>query len=420
MNCFSRSFVAACLLLCSACGAPASETPAGESSYAVHYTIKPDPAAARVHVTMQVRQPRLLLREIHFDDHMGRVEAIDHGEDVRSENGRIYWQPGVTGGEISWHVDIRHKRNSGGHDAWLDLSWGIFRAEDIIPPASTRTLKGARSETSFSFDLPAKWSVVTEYSMPDGRATLQNPDRRFDQPHGWIALGKLGVRRETIAATRVTVAGPQGHDVRRMDMLALLNWTLPEINKLFPQRLPRLTIFSASEPMWRGGLSAPASLFIHADRPMISENATSTLLHETMHVVLGLRAQAGDDWIVEGLAEYYSIELLRKGGAITQKRFREALNWQTAWGTEADTLCGQTSSGARTALAVTILAALDNEIRAAGNKDLSDVVRQLLALEKNISLADLLDITSELLGARPDALHSDQLRGCSTITAANN
>ena len=41
-------------------------------------------------------------------------------------------------------------------------------------------------------------------------------------------MGKLGVRRETIAGTRIAVAAPEGQTVRRMDMLALLNWILPE------------------------------------------------------------------------------------------------------------------------------------------------------------------------------------------------
>ena len=44
--------------------------------------------------------------------------------------------------------------------------------------------------------------------------------------------------------------------------------------------LPRLLIVSAGDPMWRGGLSGPSSMFLHSDRPLISENRTSTLLHE--------------------------------------------------------------------------------------------------------------------------------------------
>ena len=38
------------------------------------------------------------------------------------------------------------------------------------------------------------------------------------------------------------------------------------------------------------------------------------LLHEVMHAMLGIHATSGDDWIVEGLAEFYSLELLRLSG----------------------------------------------------------------------------------------------------------
>ena len=51
-------------------------------------------------------------------------------------------------------------------------------------------------------------------------------------------MGRLGVRRETLAGVRVAIAGPEGHDVRRMDMLALLSWTLPELVAILPSKFP--------------------------------------------------------------------------------------------------------------------------------------------------------------------------------------
>src|SRR3546814_11955514 len=77
---------------------------------------------------------------------------------------------------------------------------------------------------------------------------------------------------------------------------------------------------SAGDPMWHGGLSGPRSLFVHADRPLISENGSSTLMHEMVHVVTGLRAVSGDDWIVEGIAEYYSMVLLNRSGMLSDAR----------------------------------------------------------------------------------------------------
>ena len=71
--------------------------------------------------------------------------------------------------------------------------------------------------------------------------------------------------------------------------------------------------------MWRGALSAPQSLYVHAERPLLSGNATSTLLHEIVHIGLGLADERGADWIVEGLAEYYSLEVLRRSGTISEE-----------------------------------------------------------------------------------------------------
>ena len=198
--------------------------------------------------------------------------------------------------------------------------------------------------------------------------------------------------------------------MRRMDMLALLNWTLPELNAVLPDALPRLTVVSAGEPMWRGGLSAPASLFLHAERPLISENATSALLHEVMHVALGLQARDGFDWIVEGLAEYYSIELLRRGRAITAKRAGTALEQQAEWGQSATELCARASTAETTARAVTVFAALDLELRDKSDSSLDDVLPMIAG--GAVDLDVLSEVAEQLLGSPPDALHIDALPGC--------
>jgi len=219
----------------------------------------------------------------------------------------------------------------------------------------------------------------------------------------------------------VAVAGPVGHAVRRLDTIALLNWTLPELARLLPELPPRLTIVSAGEPMWRGGLSAPQSLFLHAERPLISENATSTLLHEVMHMSLGLTSRDGYDWIVEGFAEYYSLQLLHRSGTISDSRFAAAQADIADWAKTAANLCGPTSTGPTTALAVTILDTLNSEIieKSAGESSLDDVARELWRLGEKADLALLVAATRKLIGRKPDALHSDMLPGCRTIASQN-
>jgi len=367
---------------------------------------------------MRLRQPFDLVREISFPINSD-ISDVGGDGDLRIRNGRAIWIPPSDGGTLEWRVVVHNPRGKDAFDALLNAQWGLFRAEDVIPRARSRTLKGAVSRTTLAFDLPAGWSVITEYSARDLPIIVDRKDRRFDEPAGWIAMGDLGVRRERIAGTRVAIAAPQGHDVRRMDMLALLNWTLPELHAILPDALPRLTIVSAGAPMWRGGLSAPASFFLHASRPLISENGTSSLLHEVMHTALGLRPRHGNDWIVEGLAEYYSIELLRRGKAITARRATTAFERQASWADRADTLCAAHSTGASTALAVTVLSNLNSEIVDKTDGEFSlDTLLPVLA-NNTVDLAALTSAVEDLIGSSPDALHSDKLPGCPTIEGDN-
>jgi len=421
MNCISGSLLLICLLAGTGCGVPASETASTKlsSSYSVHYAITPNPNEESVTVEMSVRQTRGHLRELTFSFSGSRISAFEADGELHVSDNSIRWLPGRDGGSLRWTARIPHKRRDSGFDALLDGDWGIFRAEDIIPRARTRTLKGAGSETSLSFHLPVGWTAVSEYSTLASQIDVVNPDRRFDQPRGWIAMGKLGIRRETIAGTRVAIAAPEGQNVRRMDMLALLNWVLPELVAVLPDAIPRLTVVSAGDPMWRGGLSAPASIFIHASRPLISENATSTLAHELVHVAIGIAAESGFDWIVEGLAEYYSLELLQRGGAITARRYQRALEKQSEWAASATTLCGPRSSGATTALAVVTLRNLDQEIRqkSAGQFSLDSVLTQLSAARSNITLGTIETIVSELIQGPSETLAVDKLPGCNQNTS---
>jgi hypothetical protein len=416
MNYISGMTLLLCLMTCAACGAPASETESVPTTrdYKIHYQIDAVPNEGVVTVQMIVEQSRGNLRELSFSTAGSQLFDFDGDGELLTEGDTIRWLPERDGGRLRWQAKIANKRSSGAYDSWLNGSWGMFRAEDIIPRAQTRTLKGANSETSMSFGLPRGWSVVSEYSSLNSRIQVDNPARRFDQPNGWIAMGILGIRRETIAGTRIAVAAPEGENVRRMDMIALLNWVLPELNGILPDHLPRLTIVSAGDPMWRGGLSAPASLFIHADRPLISENATSTLVHELMHVAMGISADDGFDWIVEGLAEYYSLELLQRGGAITARRYKRALETQEKWAKKSDNLCGRQSTGANTARAVVVFRNLDVEIRrkSAGKLSLDDVVVELAARPTGITLSILVSTVTKLLQENPTTLNIDALPGC--------
>ena len=402
----------------SVCGLPTSEsaeTDQGSNrSYQLEYIVTPDAAAGGAWVEMTLSQSSHLLREVNMRAPAEKISAPGGDGEISLADERLIWIPPPGGGSLRWFALIDHHRDGGSFDAHITADWAIFRAEDVIPQAATRALRGASSETTLSFNLPAGWSSQTEYFGRNHSYRISNPKRRFDRPAGWIILGDIGVRYDRIAGLRVNVAAPTNQGMRRNDILALLNWTLPEVLRIVPDFPKRLTIVGAGDPMWRGGLSGPQSLFIHADRPLISENGTSTLLHEIMHIALGSSADEGMDWIIEGLAEYYSLAILHRSGTISDRRFAAAIRKQAQWGSSVIRLCGSTSSGAITARAVTILSDLDREIRTMSNgrKSLDDVMAALAASEDAISLGDLAAIVRQFAGADADALKASNLPGC--------
>jgi hypothetical protein len=402
-----------------ACDAGSTESGDQLVEYRVLYTVTPEPDSGTVRVRMLVEQARFLLRELRMTVDPEKITDIDGDGEVEIDESQVLWRPGARGGYLSWRMRVANRRNGDGYDAWLGDEWGVFRAEDIVPRAATRTLKGASSNTTLEFELPRSWAAVTEYFGRDQRFEIRKDERRFDQPSGWILVGDLGVRRDEIANTRIAVAAPKGLASRRLEMLALLRWTLPELARVLPALPKRITIISAGEPMWRGALSAPASLFIHAERPLISENATSTLLHEVVHVAAGLDGAEGYDWIVEGIAEYYGLEMLFRSGTISEKRYGQARAAQARWGRKASKLCGPHSAGATTALAVTVLARLDREVRELSDDSatLDDVVSELSQFDGKIDLALLRETAEEIAGQRIETLHTDNLPGCRTMAA---
>jgi hypothetical protein len=272
----------------------------------------------------------------------------------------------------------------------------------MVPPTRSVTVPGARSRARLVLRVPTGWSAVTRYPKePDGSFRIEDPTRRFLRPTGWLlAADRLGVVRESITGTRVAIAAPAGHEFRRLDILAMLRWTLPDLTRLLGGAPDRLLVVGAGDPMWRGGLSGPGSLFIHAARPLITADTTSPLLHELMHTVLP-PPDAESDWLAEGLAERYGLELLVRSRTISRSRLRKAKARLEAKGRQVRTLEGDHASGAVTARAVGVLDELDGLIREVteGERNLDDVLRGLRANHDHLS-TDALRAESERVAGR--------------------
>lgn len=325
----------------------------------------------------------------------------------------VVWRPKGKQASLRYQFVVNHQRASGSYDSYIARDWALFRGDKLSPRTRVTAAADLHSRTTLEFDLPKGWSAVTPYPATGGqlRFPIDNPKRRFDEPEGWMLVGKIGVRSERIQHVTAVIAAPEGDKARRQDALAFINWNLPQLLEVFPQFPKRVLIVSAGDPMWRGGLSGPASIYLHASRPLISENRTSPLLHELVHVALGIRSDHESDWIVEGLAEFYSIETLRRTGGISQRRYEQAVESLQRWARRSPTLFTKSSTGPTTARAVLVFQQVDTEIRGlTGNAaSLDDVARKLAAKRGEVSLELLQEVAREVAGKPLQSLQRQRL-----------
>lgn len=334
------------------------------ADYSVQISVRFDPGTSAADVRLRVKQKERSLKQLNFvapKDLFPNFKATG-GAPIRRGD-RIVWEPPAGSSTISWRAVITAPKGDG-YDALITEDWALLRFEDLIPPAATITRKGATSRFTMKLDGPDDWSFETRYGrLEDKSIRLDSSQQTWKRPTGWLIAGKLGVRRDKIADRWITVAAPTGSRFRRIPMLAFLQWTLPTFVDVFPSMPEKLLVVSGSDAMWRGALSGPSALYLHPDRPIISENGTSTLLHELVHVATRLSAEPGDDWIVEGLAEYYSLEILRRSKGLSERRFSASLEALTDWSQEEDATLSDPSKGADTALAALLFHEIAGELR---------------------------------------------------------
>ncbi len=358
---------AALLLLAIALGAGEAlaqqPTPRPEKAYVVTFEARIVPTERLAHATIRLGAGALAVRWIELEiDPARHVDFRGDGK-LTLSGSRVRWEPPAAGGALRYTFRIDALRTTSAYAARCAEDWALFRGDDLYPAARVRAHASARARSTLRLRVPDGWKIAVPYErLADGSYRVDHRDRRFDRPTGWFALGRIGVLRERIAGSRVAVAGPTGQRLRRQDLLALLRWTLPRLKGILGELPDRILVVGAGDPMWRGGLSGPNSVFIHADRPLITPDLTSPVLHELFHAVTRARAGADGDWIVEGLAEYYGLELLARSRTVSKRRHERALDRLERRGRGAQ-LASQASSGEATAHAVAVLRDLDAYIR---------------------------------------------------------
>jgi hypothetical protein len=386
-------------------------------SFTVKFQVRLEPEREGATVTVTVDRSELL-KHVNFENRNASISALKADGSVREKDGRVFWDLPSGRSTLSYFVRIPHERSPGKYDALINRDWAIFRGDDIVPAMhiDTGDVIGSYSISTLEFVLPKGWnSVKTGWPLvQDNTFRIDNPERRFDRPTGWMIAGKIGSRNTLRNGTSITVAAPIGQNYQRMDALVFLRFVWREIDKAFVKTPERLLVVGAGDPMWRGGLSASNSLFLHADRPLVSENGTSSLVHELTHMVTRISgvetATSNDDWIAEGLAEFYSFELLYRAHGISKSRRTRIIEDLAKWGAEVEHLRKGKSSGAVTARAVVLLDQLDQEIRhrSKGKYSLDHVSQQLMTIRK-VSLEDLNEATAKLIGNKIETLESPLL-----------
>lgn len=387
-------------------------------AYELKYQVAFDPSKQGASVTINVDKGELL-KHVRFSNTRGIYSNIRANGKLTLKDKQVIWDLPRGSAQLSFFVVLTNMRDPGKYDALVTKDWAIFRGDDLIPPVyiDTGEVMGSYANATMEVVLPEGWdSIETGWPRKKGNTfTIDNPDRRFDRPTGWMIAGKVGTRRVSVSKTSIAVSAPKGESFKRMDSLTFFNFVWPEVHSAFKKTPKKLLVVGAGDPMWRGGLSASNSLFLHADRPLVSENGTSPLLHELTHMVTRISGasttKTNDDWIAEGLAEFYSFELLYRANGMTKSRRSKIIKNLDKWGTEVKHLRKSKSTGPVTARAVVLLDELDKEIRKRSNNkyNIDDVTRDLMVIRK-VSLDDLQKSVEKLIGPKIDTLNSALLK----------
>ena len=370
---------------------PKATADAAHETFSITYTIEinpAEPAHARVRWALagidEIERIRLRFDPDRFADFAGSG-AIEH------RRGEILWSPGGPYAELHYTARVDHRRAPGkGYDSYAGDGWILSRTTAFFPRSAVLFRREIEthpeSRARLVVRLPHGWDSASVLP-PDGpgRYIVETPHQRLDHPRGWLLLGRIRRIDSMVAGTSLTIALAPGLTMKTDPLVELLQQALPALASLFDRRLPRLLIAIGPDPMWRGGLSGEESFYMHGDRPLRSPDYTSPYLHELFHVTAPFRPHADAHWVTEGLAEYYSIELQRRIGALSEAHYQRALELFAKHGVWNHDFTRTSIPALRNNSAPLIMYVLDQRIRAAtGDQRGLDAVVTSLAREGGV------------------------------------
>ncbi|QZP35804.1 hypothetical protein [Pseudomonas sp. DR48] len=326
---------------------------------------------------------------------------------------RGVWHPAADKASLSYRVRISHGRKNGSFDTRMTPTWALMRGDDLVPPAKLDQQDGIELVSRLEFELPNGWKSV-ETAWPrvgKNKFRVDNVSRLFDRPTGWMLAGHLGSRRTRLGETEVTVASPRGQGMHRMDVLTLLTFVWPQVQAVYPRHPTKLLIVGANDPMWRGSLGAHESIYLNSRLPLVSESGTSAVVRELAQVFGRINDQQRSDWISEGFAEYYAIELVRRAGGMSDERYEGLQKKLARDGQKVTTLRGEQINPAQVSKAVLLLQELDREIRlkTRNKRSLDDVLRGAMHLE-SVDTKEFVQLAESVIGESSKVLDTELLQ----------
>ncbi|MGO4312275.1 hypothetical protein AB4Z35_20840 [Pseudomonas sp. KB_15] len=379
-----------------------------------HVRLLPQSDQAEVRLTLAQGSA---VRSLDFDlgdgSHYSDFKADGQWQLTPGNAARGVWRPAADKASLTYRVNISHGRKNGSFDTRMTPNWALMRGDDLVPAAKLDQQDGIELVSRLVFELPGGWKSV-ETAWPrigQNKFRIDNPSRLFDRPTGWMLAGQLGSRRTRLGETEVTVTSPLGQGMRRMDVLTLLTFVWPQVQALYPRHPGKLLIVGANDPMWRGSRSAHESIYLNSHLPLVSESGSSALVRELAQVFGRINSTQRSDWIGEGLAEYYAIELVRRAGGMSDERYENLHGKLVRNSQKVTTLRGEQISPAQVARAVALLQELDREIRLKthNKRSLDDVLRGAMRLGE-IDTQAFVQLSESVIGGSSKVLSTELLQ----------
>ncbi|MGF6201636.1 hypothetical protein [Pseudomonas laurylsulfatiphila] len=379
-----------------------------------HVRLLPQSDQAEVRLTLAQGSA---VRSLDFDlgdgSHYSDFKADGQWQLTPGKAARGVWRPAADKASLTYRVNIDHGRKNGSFDTRMTPNWALMRGDDLVPAARLDQQDGIELVSRLEFELPGGWKSV-ETAWPrigQNKFRIDNPSRLFDRPTGWMLAGQLGSRRTRLGETEVTVASPLGQGMRRMDVLTLLTFVWPQVQALYPRHPGKLLIVGANDPMWRGSRSAHESIYLNSHLPLVSESGTSALVRELAQVFGRINGTKRSDWIGEGFAEYYAIELVRRAGGMSDERYESLHGKLVRTSQKVTTLRSDRVNPVQVARAVVLLQELDREIRLKthNKRSLDDVLRGAMR-QGDIDTQAFVQLSESVIGGSSKVLNTELIQ----------